>query len=49
MSLVEWDWTDSPSDLNDKMEILIEENLEIRTDVSGPTFELLKYLFACIS
>ena len=36
------------SDLKDKMETLIEDNLVRRTDVSGTTFELLKYLFACV-
>ena len=48
MSPVHWDWTESPSNLKDKMETLIEENLARRTDVPGPTFKLLKYLFACI-
>ena len=43
-----WDWTYSPSNLKDKMDTLIEENLVIRIDVSGPKFNLLKYLFACI-
>ena len=48
MPPVHWDWTDPLSDLKDKMETLIEDNFVISTDVSGPTFELLKYLFACI-
>ena len=43
-----WDWTDFPSNLKDKTETLIEENFARRIDVSGPTFELLKYLFTCI-
>ena len=48
MSPLHWDWTDPPSNLKDNMDTLIEENLVRRTYVSGPTFELLKYLFACI-
>ena len=47
MSPLHWDWTESPSNLKDKTEKLIEENLVRRTDVSGPIFALLKYLFAC--
>ena len=35
----------SPSNLKDEMEKLIEDNLVIRTDVSGPTFDLLKVYF----
>ena len=30
------------------METPIEENLGRRTEVSGPTFDLLEYLFTCI-
>ena len=48
MSPMHWDWTEPPSNLKCKMETLIEENLVRRTDVSGTTFELLKYLFACV-
>ena len=48
MSPVHFDWKGYPSNLKDKMETLIEENFVRRTYVSGTTFELLKYLFACI-
>ena len=48
MSPVHWDRSDSPLNLKDKMETLIEENLVRSKDVSGPTFKLLKFLFACI-
>ena len=37
---VQWYWTDSPSNLKDKMETIIEENLVRRADVSGSTFDL---------
>ena len=43
-----WDWTDHPSNLRYKNETLIEEHLVRRIDVSGPTFKLLKCLFASI-
>ena len=48
MSPVHWYCKDSSSYLKDKIETLIEENLVRRIDVSGPTFEIIKYLFACI-
>ena len=47
MSPVHWYWTESPSNLKDKTETLIEDNLVRRTDVSGSTFDLKK-IFACI-
>ena len=48
ISPVHWHWTDSPSNLKDKIETLIEDNLVIRIDVSGTMFNILKYLFACV-
>ena len=48
MSPVYWDWKELPSNSMDNMVTLIEENLARKTDVSGLTFELLKYVFACI-
>ena len=48
MSPVHWDWTDPPSNLKDKMETSIKENLVRRTNVSCPTFDLLKLLFMFI-
>ena len=41
-------WEDSPSNLKYKVETLTEYNLVRRTYVSGPTFDILKYLFAFI-
>ena len=45
MSPVHWYWTDHPSNLKDKTETLIEEDLVRRPDVSVPMFEFVKYLF----
>ena len=46
---VHWDWTDSPVGSKDEMVTFIEENFVRRTDVYSPTFELLQFLFACVS
>ena len=43
MSPVHWDWTDSPSNLKDKMETSIEETFVRRTDVSSPISKILKF------
>ena len=48
MSPVHWYLINSPSNLKYNMETVIEDSLVIRIDVSGPTFEILEYLFACI-
>ena len=44
VSLVHWDWTDSPVGSKYEMVDLIEDNFVRRTDVSSPTFELIKKL-----
>ena len=48
ISPVHWDFTDPPPNLKHKMATLIEENLMRSTDMPGPMFELLKYLFPWI-
>ena len=48
VSPVHWDWTDSPVGSKDAMVALIEDNFVRRTDVSSPTFELIKKIFACV-
>ena len=48
MSPVHWYWTESHSYLKDKMETLNGDNLVRRIDVSGATFDILKYLFVFI-
>ena len=44
-SPVHWYWTDSSTNLKNKMETSIEENLVRRTDVSGPNFDIF---FNCV-
>ena len=48
VSLVHFDWTDSPLGSKYEMVALIEENVVRRTDVSSPTFEIILLLFACV-
>ena len=48
VSQLHWYWTDSPVGSKDEMVALIEDNFVRRIDVSSPTFELIKFLFACV-
>ena len=48
VSPVHWDFTDSPVGSKYEMVVLIEENFVRKIDVSSPTFDLIKYLFACV-
>ena len=48
VSMVHWDWTDSPVGSKYEMVALIEDNFVRRTDVSSPTFEFIQFLFACV-
>ena len=48
VSLVHWDWTDSPVGSKYEIVALIEDNFVRRTDVSSPTFDLIQFLFACV-
>ena len=48
VSLVHWDWKDSPVGSKDEIVILIEETFVRKTDVSSPTLELINFLFICV-
>ena len=48
VSLVHWDWTDSPMGSKYEMMALIEYNILWGTDMYSPTFELIQCLFACV-
>ena len=48
VSLVRWDWIDSPVGSKYEMVALIVDNFVRRTDVCSPTFELIQFLFACL-
>ena len=49
VSPVHWYWTDSPMGSKDEMVSLIKDNFVKRMDVYSPTFDILQFLFACVS
>ena len=48
VSPIHWDWTDWPVSSKDEMVVLIKDNFMRRIAFSGPTFELIHFLFACV-
>ena len=48
VSLVHWDWIDSPVGSKDEIMAFIEDNFVIIIDVSSPTFNIILFLFSSV-